>query len=73
MANFEYIILALLAVSVVLNIIIIITNLKNKNLSARLDELERELREYSDKNSKDTLDFIGRQMEATANKRLRVK
>ncbi|MBQ8604143.1 MAG: DNA recombination protein RmuC [Oscillospiraceae bacterium] len=66
MANFEYIILALLAVSVVLNIIIIITNLKNKNLSARLDELERELREYSDKNSKDTLDFIGRQMEATA-------
>ncbi len=66
MANFDYIITALLAVSVILNIIILFTSGKNRNLSARLDRLEEELRDYSDKNAKDTLDFIGRQMEATA-------
>lgn len=66
MANFDYIIAALLAVSVILNIVILFTNGKNRNLSARLDRLEEELRDYSDKNAKDTLDFIGRQMEATA-------
>lgn len=66
MANFDYIITALLTVAVILNIVILITNMKNRNLSARIDRLEKELRDYSDKNQKDTLDFIGRQMEATA-------
>ena len=66
MANFDYIITALLTVAVILNIVILITNMKNRNLSARIDRMEKELRDYSDKNQKDTLDFIGRQMEATA-------
>jgi len=66
MANFDYIIIILLAVSVVLNIIVLLTGRKNSRVSERLDKLEEELRDYSDKNAKDTLDFIGRQMEATA-------
>lgn len=66
MANFDYVITGLLAVSVILNIIILLNGRKNKNISAKLDRMESELRDYSDKNAKDTLDFIGRQMEASA-------
>ena len=66
MVNFDYIVVALLAVSVLLNIVILLSGQKNKNFAARMDRLESELKDYSDKNAKDTLDFIGRQMDATS-------
>lgn len=63
----NYIIIALLIVSVVLNIVNIITNSKSKNISGRIDEMEKDVKDSMDRNQKDTLDFIGRQMDAANN------
>ncbi|MBR5521275.1 MAG: DNA recombination protein RmuC [Oscillospiraceae bacterium] len=66
MAYSEYIITGLLVLSVLLNIIVLLKIGRKSDISARIDKLEKDLYDYSDKNSKDTLDFVGRQMESSA-------
>ena len=66
MAYSEYIITGLLVLSVLLNIIVLLKSGRKGDISARIDKLEKDLYDYSDKNSKDTLDFVGRQMESSA-------
>lgn len=61
MEFFNYIILALLAVSVVLNIIILIAGQKKNRYRDEFRRLKKDIENISDKQSKDTLDFIDRQ------------
>lgn len=61
MEFFNYIILALLAVSVVLNIIILIAGQKKDRYRDEFRRLKKDIENISDKQSKDTLDFIDRQ------------
>ena len=65
MQYFDYIIIALLAVSVVLNIIILSSSQKNRNLADRFNDLENDVKDYIDRNQREMLDSVNRQLEAT--------
>ena len=65
MDKFNYIVIVLLALSVILNIVSIISS-KRKNNNEEFDELSDNLKRYIDKGQKDTLDFMSRQSEAVA-------
>ena len=67
MGIFDYIIIALLVVSVVMNIIILISSQSNKNLADKFNELENDVKDYIDRNQRDMLDSVNRQLES-ANK-----
>lgn len=60
----EYAILALLCLSIVLNIIILTKKDNSKNIKSELDNLRQDFKEYSDNSQKNTLDFLTRQMAA---------
>ena len=64
MQYFDYIIIALLAVSVVLNIIIFSSSQKNRNLSDKFNDLENDVKDYIDRNQREMLDSVNRQLEA---------
>ncbi len=64
MNKINYIIIALLLILVIANIIIIIS-FKKKNNQEKIEELEEKIKNYIDKNQKDTLDFMSRQVEST--------
>jgi len=59
----DYIVIALLAVSVIVNVVTLMKNSKTANLEAKFSDMENDLKDYIDRNQKDTLDFMGRQME----------
>ena len=67
MGIFDYIIIALLVVSVVMNIIILISSQNSKNLADKFNELENDVKDYIDRNQRDMLDSVSRQLES-ANK-----
>ena len=66
MQYINYITIALVAISLIMNIIVLVTISKNKNISLKIDDLEEDIRSWTDKNQDDTLDFIGRLMENNA-------
>ena len=61
MENFNYIMMALLAVSLIINIIILITGLKKDKYRDEFRQLKKDIEDISDRQNKDTLDFIDRQ------------
>ncbi len=63
MVNFNYIILALLAVSVILNIITLVSSSKNRLLADRLEDFEKDVKDYMDRSQRDMLDTVSRQLE----------
>ena len=65
MDKLNYIVIALLAVSIILNIVVIIS-FKKKNNNEEFDELSENLKRYIDKGQRDTLDFMSRQSESVA-------
>ena len=67
MGIFDYIIIALLAVSVVLNIVVLLSSQKNNNLADKFDDLEHDVKDYIGRNGRDMLDSVNRQLES-ANK-----
>ena len=62
----DYIVIALLAVSVVLNIITFVTNSKNKNLAEKFADLENDVKDYMDRTQRDTVDSVQRQLEMSS-------
>ena len=66
MNYFDYIVVALLAVLVVLNIVILLGNSKNKNLSEKFDDLEHDVKDYMDRTQRDTVDAVSRQLELSS-------
>ena len=66
MNYFDYIVVALLAVSVVLNVVILITNSKNKNLAEKFADLENDVKDYMDRTQRDTVDSVTRQLEMSS-------
>ena len=66
MGYLDYIVVALLAVSVVLNIVILITNSKNKNLAEKFADLESDVKDYMDRTQRDTVDSVTRQLEMSS-------
>ncbi|MEG1782532.1 MAG: DNA recombination protein RmuC, partial [Oscillospiraceae bacterium] len=63
----DYIIIALLAVSIVLNIVNLLGKKGDKDLEEKLKSTQESLRSYMDGNQKTTLDFITRQMDIQNN------
>ena len=70
MVYFDYIVIALLIVSIIVGIINIVSNSGIRNFAEKIDDTEKDIKDYIDRNQKDTLDFIARQMDAvnTANR-----
>jgi len=66
MNYFDYIVVALLAVLVVLNIVILLGNSKNKNLTEKFDDLEHDVKDYMDRTQRDTVDAVLRQLELSS-------
>lgn len=66
MNYFDYIVVALLAVSVVLNVVILITNSKNRNLAEKFADLENDVKDYMDRTQRDTVDAVTRQLEMSS-------
>ena len=62
----DYIVVALLAVLVVLNIVILLGNSKNKNLTEKFDDLEHDVKDYMDRTQRDTVDAVLRQLELSS-------
>lgn len=58
----EYIILAMLAISIVVNIVTLLKVNTTKNVQTQIENFRSEFKEYSDKNQRDTLDFLSRQL-----------
>ena len=67
MVIFDYIVIALLAVSLVINIIVLVSANKNNNLAAKFDDLEKDVKDYMSRTQRDMLDSVNRQLES-ANK-----
>ncbi len=67
MNYFDYIIIGLLAVSVVLNIVVLLSRNKNSNLADRFGQLENDVKDYIDRNQREMMDAVSRQLES-ANK-----
>ena len=67
MVIFDYIVIALLAVSLVINIIVLMSANKNNNLAAKFDDLEKDVKDYMSRTQRDMLDSVNRQLES-ANK-----
>ncbi len=66
MNYFDYIVVVLLAVLVVLNIVILLGNSKNKNLTEKFDDLEHDVKDYMDRTQRDTVDAVSRQLELSS-------
>ena len=66
MQYIDYILLALLIVVAVLNIVILLTNSKNKNLADKFADLENDVKDYMDRSQRDTIDSVARQMELSS-------
>lgn len=66
MNYFDYIVVALLAVLLVMNIVILLGNSKNKNLSEKFDALENDVKDYMDRTQRDTVDAVSRQLELSS-------
>ncbi len=66
MNYFDYIVVALLAVSVVLNVVILVTNSKNRNLAEKFADLENDVKDYMDRTQRDTVDSVTRQLEMSS-------
>ena len=66
MQYIDYILLALLIVVAVLNIVILLTNSKNKNLADKFADLENDVNDYMDRSQRDTIDSVARQMELSS-------
>ena len=66
MNYFDYIVVVLLAVLVVLNIVILLGNSKNKNLTEKFDDLEHDVKDYMDRTQRDTVDAVLRQLELSS-------
>lgn len=63
----EYIIIAMLAVCIILNVVSLAKKDGSQQLAVKIDDLEEDLSNYMDKNQKDMLDFMSRQMETQNN------
>ena len=66
MNYFDYIVVALLAVLLVMNIVILLGNSKNKNLSEKFDDLEHDVKDYMDRTQRDTVDAVSRQLDLSS-------
>ena len=66
MQYIDYILLALLIVVAVLNIVILLTNSKNKTLADKFADLENDVKDYMDRSQRDTIDSVARQMELSS-------
>ena len=66
MQYIDYILLALLIVVAMLNIVILLTNSKNKNLADKFADLENDVKDYMDRSQRDTIDSVARQMELSS-------
>ena len=66
MNYFDYIVVALLAVLLVMNIVILLGNSKNKNLSEKFDDLEQDVKDYMDRTQRDTVDAVSRQLDLSS-------
>ncbi len=66
MNYFDYIVVALLAMSVVLNVVILVTNSKNRNLAEKFADLENDVKDYMDRTQRDTVDAVTRQLEMSS-------
>lgn len=66
MNYFDYIVVVLLAVLVVLNIVILLGNSKNKNLTEKFDDMEHDVKDYMDRTQRDTVDAVLRQLELSS-------
>ena len=66
MNYFNYIVVALLAVLLVMNIVILLGNSKNKNLSEKFDDLEHDVKDYMDRTQRDTVDAVSRQLDLSS-------
>ena len=59
----EYIIAGLLFVNIIIGLVNLFSSQKGGNFSRQFNSFERDIRNQLEKNQKDTLDFVGRQMD----------
>lgn len=59
----EYIIAGLLFVNIIIGLVNLFSGKKGGNFSRQFNSFERDIRNQLEKNQKDTLDFVGRQMD----------
>lgn len=59
----DYIIAGLLLVSIVIGLVNLFSGKKGENFSRQFNSFERDIKNQLEKNQKDTLDFVGRQMD----------
>lgn len=59
----EYIIAGLLFVNIIIGLVNLLSSQKGGNFSRQFNSFERDIRNQLEKNQKDTLDFVGRQMD----------